>query len=193
MIISNAFKRQQTQTRLDQVHGSENYYWYLYCEETKRKALNPLGDIIQRLGGSCLDIGCGGGWLANYVGNIQYTGIDASSEAIRNARENHSDHRQFEVVRLEDFINQNTNRQFDTLIFGNVLWLLVKSDYYVSIIKQFINCFNSKYFIIYDLQRLKTKDIDNYYECIEAFGIELDIPNIPSIKRYRQVKVYQCE
>ena len=169
-----------SQDHLDKTYQSD-YYWYLKSPEFSQTFLKPLGNICNELGGHVLDVGCGEGQLYRHI-NVEYTGIDASSIAIERAKETWPG--DFRVARFETWEEQG----FDTVVFGGVLSVIVLPTMYIS----FIRKFGGSHFIIYDLQKLDTTDIDKRWECIHSIEAKADLP-IGKVKCCRKIRVYRCE
>lgn len=189
MTFSIELKNTTSEDRLDEMYA-EDYYWYLKCPQFVSCFLRPLGDIIAELGGPCLDIGCGEGWLSDYVENIEYHGIDLSREAIDYARTRRPQ-RSFEIARFETYPEQ-TERQFRTVVFGNILWYYVKPNDYVRLLRHYQACFGCRYLVVYDLYPLDTTDIDKHFKLIHSFDAKADVTDLQQIKLRRKVRVYEC-
>lgn len=88
------------------------------CEQARYQA---IGQIVSALPShsSLLDVGCGIGTVADYLPTLDYTGIDASEEALRIAR----------GKRLGTFICADAesfriDKKFDVILFNEVLYYL---------------------------------------------------------------------
>jgi hypothetical protein len=69
----------QSKEELTKIHGEQDYYWYLRSEAFRETFLKPIADIVNYLGYTCLDVGCGEACLADYV-TVPYVGIDACKD-----------------------------------------------------------------------------------------------------------------
>lgn len=177
----NFLARNQSYEQLNEKYSNEDYYWYLHSKPFCEGLLKPIGERVK---GSCLDVGCGKGWLAPYVKG-SYTGFDASSVAVKKARKLHPDSK-FHVGRIESYRRKG---QYDTVVFGNVFWLLIKKEHYLNIINNYVLRYNPKRFIVYDLSVLDTSMIKSKYKMVDMFEVYVKV-NIENIKRKRKVEVY---
>ena len=182
------FKTIQSTERLDQAYGPEQYYAYHGSPEFREAFLKPLAEQVNKIGGTCLDLGCGEGWLADYV-TCNYIGMDASEVAIETALERHPD-KDFCVGRLEIFAEMRYG--LTSIIFGNILWLLIKPQHYVDFIQAYLDAFQPSHFIIYDLLPLKTAAIAARWERTWVYTMQVDMPDLPPVKRTRKIEVYRC-
>jgi SAM-dependent methyltransferase len=166
----------------------ERYYWYLQSSQFRETFLRPLGDIINRLGCPCLDVGCGEGWLADYV-SVPYVGFDGSTVAIRGARQAHPG-KLFHHGRIERptcYVPP-----YSSIVFGNLLQVLVKEECRVAFLESYL-VFLPRYLIVYDLEILKTAPIRERFEVIEELHATADVPNLQDVKRHRQILVLRAE
>ena len=181
-------KRNQTPEQLRDM-AARDYYWYLRSRSYVETFLKSTAEIANRLGSSCLDVGCGEGELARFV-TIPYLGIDASEEVITAAKcvNRKRPHLRFQVARLEEFDSDET---FSAIVFSGMLYALVNLDAYVPLLEKYLR-FSPDYFVICDLQRLDTADIGKRFKCIQQFYGEAVVPNLEIVKQRRKVMVYQC-
>lgn len=173
--------------RLKEMYGVEQYYWYLHSQPFRKMFLKPLGHIINRLGLSCLDVGCGAGWLADYL-TVPYVGIDGSVTAIEQARAQYPA-RAFYLARIENPVIPCGS--FGTLVFGNIFWVHIRQESQAEFLELYRR-FDPCYFVIYDLQRLDTSAIDARYERVEKHAASVELDGIPDIKKHRKILVYRC-
>lgn len=176
--------------RLNEMYEPDSdYYWYLHCPEFVRRFLVPIGSTIQRLGGCVLDVGCGEGWLHDYVGGVCYHGIDGSETAIERAKHLRPSG-SFEVARMEEY-HLTSPRTFSIVVFGNMLFHAEPSSY-VQILNAYQESLKVGYFIVYELQRTDTSNIANHFDLMEFFEDKAEVKGIPEVKWYRKVEVYSC-
>lgn len=178
---------------VDILYGPMDYYWYLRSPQFRTTFLAPIGAIINRLGGDCIDVGCGEGQLGDYVkGN--YIGIDASPNAIKRGRAIHSHNKTLIVGRIENpQLYWAPTREFcKVIVFGGVMEVLIKKECRVQLLNLYREMFSPSYFIIYDLARLDTSLIEEEYgKPIDGFQATVnDIDIIPE-KKTRKVLVYE--
>ncbi len=178
----------QSPTELDRIY-EENYYIYLHGPEFHRAFLSVVGLFATQHGSRCLDVGCGEGWLAPYVLS-DYVGIDGSSVAIYRAKRNNLSHKEFHVRRIES--PGLRDYRFDLAIFGNLFTTCIKAESQLGFIKSYIEYFDLKKFILYDLQQLDTSQIDATFRRICYYEASVDVPDIQEVKRHRKVLVYRC-
>ena len=183
----------QTPEELNEIHGPQDYYDYLRSPEFQRSVLKPLAAMVNRLGASCLDVGCGQGYLGQYVDG-QYLGFDGSQTAIDHARENNPG--EFRVARFEDLeevfrIVSDFSTQFDTIVFGNLLSVLIKPESYVEFLESYVKRFSAKFLIVCDLQTLDTTAIDRRFSCRFRHYGNVQLPGLQEIKKARKILLYK--
>lgn len=176
------------------MYGAEDYYWYLRSPEFQKTFLVHLGAAIDRYGKSCLDIGCGQGYLARYT-HARYVGFDGSSTAIDYARhQNLTPNATFIVLRFEDFATVQLRLQddYDVIVFGNILWHITRPENHIEFIEAYQQQFNSKYLAVYDMETLDTLAIDKRFERVEEYHASVTLKNLQEVKRHRKILVYRC-
>lgn len=189
----------QSPAELNRIYGELAYYWYLKSDAFREAFLKPLAQIVNELGGSCLDVGCGEGWLADYI-TIPYFGFDGSEAAIAVARDHQRYHpardrqkkheAEFYVGRFE--APRFDHWQFDTIIFGGIFSVLVKPESYVELLDLYRQKFSPKHFIIYDLERLATDSIDAAFRRVKEIHATAALDGIEEVKKHRKILVYEC-
>lgn len=175
--------------RLNEMYDGEDYYWYLHSEQFQTVFLKPLASLINSFGEPCLDVGCGEGWLAEYV-TVPYTGVEGSTVAVETARSRFPD-REFFYGRIESPLKTLLGSQFRTIIFGGILDVLVNKENYVDFLELYLIFYPAR-FVIYDLERLDTSEIDRRFNLLEKFHGSVEVGGIPEVKRHRKVLVYSC-
>ena len=180
-------KLDQSPAQLDQVYRSD-YYHYLNSPSFQEVFLKPLGKMIDDLDQPCLDVGCGEGWLADYV-TVPYMGIEGSAVALERARARaHPRTVSFFLDRIEKPVVKG---QFGTIVFGNVLWYSVNSEMFVPFLEQYLR-YQPTHFIIYDLEPLDTLAIDKRFRLTGSFRASVELPDKPDIYKHRKILVYSC-
>ena len=177
--------------------SSYGYYDYLHSEPFQENLLTPMGAMISEIG-SCLDVGCGEGWLAEHVQwsvTKPYLGIEASIHAVETARNkyNHTGRSlEFRQARLENFIPEN---EYDVVVFGGILDVLIKPQWRLPLVRRYVRNANPSHIIVYDLDRLDHKPLD---ECgwllrdhDKSFSTVINLPGLQEVKRYRKVLLYK--
>lgn len=165
-----------------------NYYWYLNSQPFRDVLLQPLGQIINRRGLPCLDVGCGEGWLAAHV-TVPYVGFDGSAIAIRRAKARHPD-KLFHCGRLEN--PTCSIPRHSTIVFGNLLAVLVREECYVDFLEMYRERFAPAVLIVYDLERTDLSAIRQRYRLLEEYHASVKLPDIEKVKRHRQIVVFAC-
>lgn len=176
----------QSPEELNHIYDTD-YYWYLKTTEFRESFIAPLARRINNLGLSCLDVGCGEGWLADYVQG-HYTGIDGSLTAIQRARVNHPN-RRFEVDRFE---NPELVGRFGVIVFGGILDVLVAKESYLELIELYRSKYNLRYFIVYDLERFDDTSLREEYILEEEYHAFTDL-DIQEVKKHRKILVFECK
>lgn len=158
-----------------------DYYWYLRSPQFAEAFLRPLGHLIDSLGTSVLDMGCGEGQLSDYV-KYPYYGIDGSARAVEQAQ---ALGRNVHGGRIEDPCITLT---FDVIVFGGILEVLIKPEGRVPLLEMYAGRFKARHLVVYDLERLDTSLIERHFgppvfECHRvAEGIETE-----EVKRRRKI------
>lgn len=175
----------------------EDYYWYLRSEPFRKAFFLPIADMVHRLGGPVLDVGCGEAVLADYV-HVPYLGIDGSVEAVRRANQRLGGRRTVRVGRIEDPSSIPLLYYYATVLFGGVMEVLIKPEARVPLMEHYRERFLVRHFIIYDLERLDTSLIEAHYgppvEEIHAVAdmVGQDRPLV-SVKTHRKILVYSTQ
>ena len=119
---------------------------------------------ILKVGGPCIDIGCGDGELAKRISEnkIYVLGIDNSKKMIQKAKKHESKYLEF----LEnDLFDIQTKKKFNVVVLSNVLEHIDKR---VSFLKDVVNKIKPKFFII----RVPSFDRDWRVPLKKELGIE---------------------
>ena len=179
----------QSSDDLDKVY-SDQYYNYLKSAEFRRQFLSVLGWFVDYLGKSCLDVGCGEGWLSEYI-TVVYTGIDGSGVAIERGRQTTgSFDRRFFIDRIED---PELVGQFDVIVFGGLFSVLIDPSQYLRFLRMYLERYNPSYFIVYDLQTLDTEQFDRNYNRLWYIESTANVPGLQEVKKHRKILVYSCK
>lgn len=178
----------QPPQELEDLYWEKDYYWYLRSEPFGT-FLSEIGRIVNQDYISVLDVACGEGQLQRYIdNNIRYHGFDGSVTAISKAKEGRtSPLHTFSIGRMESYSN---GRQYDMIVFGGVLSVLIKPKYRLDFIQFYLETFNSKGFIVYDLTTLDTAPIDNHFELVDTFIQTIELQGLQEIKKTRVVRSY---
>lgn len=191
--------RNQSDEFLDGIYGGRDYYWYLRSDAFKENFLRPLGRQVDDIGGTCVDIGCGEGSLAEFVDG-DYLGLDASRSAILKAKERFPDSL-FYCCRLEDIRGLPLLRPWPMtspckvgpVVLGGILYCLIRPEYYVPLLEEFEAIFKPTHFVLYDLWRLDTTAIaQRFGEPIHISHMACSVAGVEAVKCKRKIEVYQC-
>ncbi len=188
-------KNDQSEEVLEDLYGEKDYYWYLRSQEFCETFLKPMADIINEIGGSVLDVGCGEGQLSQFI-DVPYCGIDASPTAIDKARQTYHDRNaSFGVFRLENFIEEWKGSlyidDFQTVVFGGIMEVLVAPEERVRLARSYMDRFDSEYLIIYDLKRLDEAPFKSNFQLIQRISATVNLEGIPKVKRSRKILVFK--
>ena len=178
----------QSPAELNRIY-QDDYYWYLRDQVFCDSVVRVVGDKVNELGGYCLDVGCGEGQLSDYV-TTGYLGFDGSQKAIENARRLHPG-LQFKVSRFETPPSL-PDYQFDTVVFSNLLTVLVKPDSHVLFIQKYLRAYSPLAFIVVDLLGLDTKKIEKVFHLTSYEEMTAPVPDLMEVKRHRKVLVFEC-
>ena len=187
MTYSNYLRTDIPEERLEEMYSGEDYYWYLKSPEFKETFLEPLADIINSIGEPVLDVGCGEGWLAELI-TVPYVGIDGSGAAIDTATLSFPQ-KTFAVGRIEYPVPLWGNA--NTLLLGNILYLLIKRNHFIDFIDLYRECFDLEWVIVYDLQNLDTSSLEAEYKRVSKVEASAPLKLKPDIKRHRKIEVYK--
>lgn len=184
----------QTPEELKELYDND-YYWYLRSQEFGDTFLRTIGTIASVLGDlpkKVLDIGCGEGQLAQFI-ECGYFGFDGSETAIARAEQRYKGQPiDFAVGRFEN--PPALGCPITTAIFGGVLEVLVKPQYRVAFIERYCSTYSLQYFIIYDLMRLDTSLIEEFYTLIGEYrGSTPEMNGLIDVKRHRKVLVFKAK
>lgn len=178
--------RDISQQRLDEMY-TEDYYWYLRADEFRSKFLQPIGTWVSKNGGPVLDVGCGEGWLAEYI-DTPYAGIEGSTIAVQRATEYHPT-KQFYHANI---IDPPDLGEFKTAVFGGILHCLIKQEYHSSFLEAYRAKYGLQYMVIYDLSIADWSALDSAYLLVTSWVGSVAVPGINRTKRNRKVGIYQC-
>jgi SAM-dependent methyltransferase len=176
----------QTAEEVNDNYGEKDYYWYLRSPEFRKAFLEPLGKTVDYYGKSCLDVGCGEGQLADYV-TCRYTGFDASREAIQRGLKRNPKLNLF-VSRLED---PPPLPNYDVIVFGGILSVIIKPQYRVELVRNYIKYYEAKYAIVYDLENLDASSLNVHFQRLEERHMKSDPLPIDPVKLTRKILVYR--
>lgn len=184
--------------RLNEMYSGEgkdgDYYWYLKSNPFENVFLRPMGTIINELNvDSVLDVGCGEGWLSPFIlYSIKYVGIEGSVPAVNKAKERYpeSTNRVFLNCRIE---NPNIPHNFDVVVFGGILDVLIKRDRQMEFVQWYLNKVQATYLVIYDLDRFDETEFDFAYHWINKHRRTADMAKLQNVKRPRKVLVYRVK
>jgi len=187
-------KTDVTPQKLNETY-QRDYYWYLKSPAFRTMFLERIGGLVNGYGDPVLDVGCGEGWLADYV-TVPYVGVDGSEEAIATARQRvKRPAEQFCVARFEDRrdIDILSGRgQFPTIVFGGMLDVYVKPQERVTLLEQYLR-FGTKRFVIYDLERLDHRPLAKRFRLVHEWHGTAIVPQIKMVKRKRKILVYEVD
>lgn len=179
--------------RLQEIYRQENYYWYLKSQEFRQKFLRTLGSWIDQYGkpGPCLDVGCGEGWLSEYV-TIPYIGFDGASTAVQTAIERYTQHRDrlFLIGRIEA-PEKLCLWGASIIVFGGILSVLVKPVCRLDFIQHYVDLFKPKAFIVYDLEKLDTEKVRTNFSVLEELHETAEVLGLQEVKKHRQIVVFE--
>lgn len=200
MTSSIRLKRDQSEELLDRLYA-EDYYWYLSSYEYHFKFLKDLAIECVQCGNSVLDIGCGEGQLAFAIDTVasltktfRYEGFDASPIAIKKATNRNKQFvsgltTKFRVRRFEDLPEKHV-KQTDTVVFGNILSVLVDPEDHIEMVRRYLKKYRANYFIIYELERFPTDKFREEWKLIQEYHNEA-ILTLEKPKLRRKIEVYQ--
>lgn len=177
----------QTPQELAELYGEKDYYDYLRSGPFREAFIRPIADIVDRLGEPCLDAGCGEACLADYV-TVPYCGFDGSETAIDRARKR-APHARLYVTRFEA---PSIWDIFPTVVFGGIMEVLVKPNARVPLLENYQKWYDVRHFIIYDLERMDTSEIEaRYGKPIEEMHASADLPGLMEVKKHRKILVFK--
>jgi len=182
------YKLEVTAEKLDETFRS-NYYSYLHSEEFEKTFLTRVGAQINLRGRSCLDVGCGEGWLSKFVNNnISYVGIEGSKVAVGRAAVKYP-HRTFLVDRIDKY-PFHCSGTFDTIVFGGILDVYIEPEQRIPFLESYLK-FGPQHFIIYDLERLDHQPLSERFKLVheEHHSVEMELQEV---KKHRKILVYEC-
>lgn len=185
-MTSSVLNLDQSPAELNRVYET-NYYAYLNSPEFREAFHQPIGDMLGSVGGPCLDVACGEGWLSERTSG-GYLGIDGSAVAIERAVARYPD----TCFRVGRFESPPTGETFTTVIFGGVFSVLVRPECYVELIERYRKAVGMTYFIIYDLETLATLAFDETYTLVCATAASAEVDGLQEIKKHRKMRLYRC-
>lgn len=178
---------------LHEVHGKDDYYWYLRSEQFVDTFLRPVAALVNCYGDPVLDVGCGEGVLASLT-NVPYVGIDGSGSAVSKAFKRHPRGIYYQN-RIEDPCIVG---EFPTVVMSGILEVLIKPERRVDFMEMYRERFKTKRFIVCDLERLDESAITVRYgwptiwkSCMAADPFDGSI--IEDVKRFRKIIVWEVK
>lgn len=177
----------QSPEELNRIYG-DNYYHYLSSVAFRAAFYWPIGEIVNEFKHNVLDVGCGEGQLSLCC-LVEYLGIDGSEKAIEKARQFEDSATRFRVARFEDY--RNDGAEFGIIVFGGIMEVLVKPQFRVPLMEQYLARFRPQHFIVYDLERLDTTQIDARFRKIKELHRSAVLDGIEEVKKHRKILVYE--
>lgn len=188
----------QTPEELQKLY-EDDYYWYLRSPEFQDTFLSRIGWLCNFYTGSSgriLDVGCGEGQLAEYIGRTfnRYYGFDGSVTAIRKNREIGG---RLLQGRIEDPPFDPKRYRFDVVVFGGILEVLIKPERRLDFVNLYRDKYTCRYFIVYDLERLDTLPLMKVHQLLYSTILEAQSPknnkgeSIPAVKLRRKIMVFE--
>ena len=185
MTSSIKLKHNLSADHLNQTY-EDDYYAYLRSDAFKDTFMAKIGHHIRTK--SVLDVGCGEGQLAEFVGG-SYIGIDGSAVAIANAIETYKgDHsKYFEVGRIE---NPPKLGHVQVVVFSAILDFMVEPESYIPLFDMYAQLYQPEMFIICDLVRGEFAELKKVYKPkYKDWVATVEYDGIPDIKKTRKVIV----
>ena len=180
----------QTPDELRDIHGRQDYYWYLRSPQFRTALSEPIANLIVERGcKSVLDVGCGEGVLRDCLPeSVAYLGIDGSQAAVDKAV---TLGRPVILGRIEE-PETNCAGLFDCLVFSGILEVLVKPERRSNLIGNYILARKPKLLVICDLVRLDTSSLETMLgKPLELWSVDIDLAGIPQVKNHRKVIAWE--
>jgi SAM-dependent methyltransferase len=183
----------QSPEELADLYGEQDYYWYLRSPQFAQAFTKPLARLIDSLGPSCLDAGCGEGQLADHIGYAwaghRYVGIDGSATALARGVVDRP-HATLVLGRIED---PPVYGRFDTVVFSGVLEVLIKPEARVPLLELYAERYQPSHFVVCDLMRLDATAIARRWPLIQEVHRTAEGIDVIEAKRHRKILVFRCE
>jgi SAM-dependent methyltransferase len=178
------------ESRLEEIYGEENYYWYLNHPLFNQHVHKQVGDWINELGSSCLDVGCGEAWLCKHVSNqVSYYGLDGSRTALQKARSQFPT-RTFIYGRMES--SYNLNVKADIIVFGGMLSVYTSLSHYVRLLGRYEGMCNPTHIIVHDLSTLDASKFTESYKVLHEEEVYIPIDDLQEVKKHRKLWLLEC-
>lgn len=179
----------QPEGELRQLYGGDNYYWYLSSRPFVEAFTKPLAGYVNELDKPVLDVGCGEGILGDFC-EVPHVGFDGSDSAIARGMKRNP-RLDLRVGRIEhpEFL---LPEEFGTIVFGGLLSVIVRPERYIEFIRLY-EIFNPQFFIIYDLERVDTKEIDATFAKTAEYHGSAVMDLQPEVKKHRKILVYRWD
>ena len=193
--LLDCIKDYQDDKNLQEIYVETDHYWYLKSPEFEAAFLTPLANQLNKLGGTCLDLGCGVGNISKNL-TCNYVGVDASPDAISEGKKHCGNNKTYFICsRLETVSNSDIEQalfpKIKTLLLGNILWLFFKPEKYIEVLEYYRLKFLPEYLVVYDLEPLNCTLLSEKYELIFEHHASVSL-DIPDIKNHRKVLIYKC-
>lgn len=171
--------RNHSTEHLNEVHVDNGRYKYLNMDEFATDILQPVARVVKD-GNSILDIGCGIGSLARFVGDKRYHGIDGSEIALEKARKYFKGKKNisFELARIEDYPLTTQCNKWGTLVFGGIFLTMIKPYCWIEFVNMYANAFDSNQFIICDLHKLHWAVFRKAFKIMSSENVSVKKPTV---------------
>ena len=189
---SSVLNIDQSSERLSEIHGEMDYYWYLRSPQFRSAFFRPMGELIDDLigyEGVMLDVACGEGCLFDHV-HCKYVGFDGSEPAIEKGKRDRPG-AELLVGRMES-PPLLPHTQFDLVLIGGVLSVLVKPEARYGFIESYVAKYRPQFVVLYDLSTLDVSFMDTarFSPVIQQHASAVDI-DIEDVKKHRSWWAYE--
>lgn len=181
----------QPPAELFELYGEKDYYWYLRSEAFGQAFLRPLAKGLDNFL-TILDVGCGEAQLQPHIeaegGTCRgYLGFDGSMNAVRRGYEQG---RQITYGRIEAPPALVRAWNFDVVIFGGLLSVLLKPEYRLEMVLTYCKALSIRHVAIYDLATLDLEFMNKDFELLCFREATADMPELQEIKCTRLTALY---
>jgi len=191
----DVLKKSVRDADLDAIHkvgyyGYHNLSAFDACYKYVAEVIGGLPGVTR-----VLEIGCHRANLVQFLPEpYEYIGFDVSEVAIEEAKMRWTSRRGVCLFQasLETVFDTVSSLEVDVVLSGNC-FIYLRPETMVDCVKEYCERTGASYFILYEIDRVKSGSLVKAFELVSQKKIVLDLPNEVVAKRHRKIEVYKIK